>query len=516
MDNPRLIHIDWTSPGNDYLPLFPEQYPELAFLSGPDWEALHDDLATESPESVFDPLSGFLARHGYELWNADDGSDSYQLAIVKAGASADFEALIGSIANGADVPIDIRPERLGIEGARAAPKSPRKPRRKQPRFELIAETAYHREYGGLDLVRHTHRLVNFEENGDAFCHVADLTTFPFQLENDDAIQALLAQQHVLRALYTNGKTQYWTWTAPPEEGRAATAGQQIIAIDDFSQCQWRVVEGTAIGPDQLIYGEGIDDTAFVVLPSQTKNTRGRATALRRLCRIRDAVCTPIAEFEGSVAALLPLNRDEVIVSFTADETHFLLFDSTTGQQRRVEAVGEKMSHLFAVNEDEVGFVTRTTQTHAQVDYLREHVGHLNRLNLRDGSLRRAELSGLRNDYTYNPTLRRDQPLSKVKVASFDGFIVGRRGHDGWVVLNYLTTAPGKHDRAWFWNTATDEVVKITAKECPRLAPIFHHVPALGRYVADSSCRLDLLQPFEEIKASCPHGQLIWHEVKLTR
>lgn len=514
MDDGQLISIDWKSVGNDYLGFFPDTYPDLAFLKGDAWEALRDELATEMPESVFDPLSGFLARHGYELWNANDGSDMYHLAIVKAGKEADFTALIRAIVDDEGDPLDFEAERLGLEGARAALNAPRKKSRKQAQFDPLAETDYHNEYGGLDIGRNTHRIAEYEEDGQSYRGIANLSVFPFEIEDAQPIHTLLDQKHSFQALYTNGPIQYWTWQNQPEKGRNVPVIQQIIAIDDFASGQWRVVDGTAVGRDMFIYGEGCEDTLFAFLP--VRDAQGAIVQGRQsLCRIRDAACTAIANLSGSIASLIPLNRDEVAVSFSGDKSYLLLIDTTNGQQRRLWAGGDDMDDPFVINDDEIGFFTLASHPHAELDCFHEHTAYLNRLNIRNGNLQRAELTGLYNEFSHDPTVLRDQPRNKIKVRSFEGFINARRGHKDWVVLTYNTTYPGKYDRAWFWSTATDEVVKITAKECPRLEPfLFHYLPARDRYVADSSCRLDLLKPFDELQANCQRGKLIWEAVTL--
>jgi len=514
MDDEQLISIDWKSIGNDYLGFFPDTYPDLAFLKGDAWEALCDELATEMPESVFDPLSGLLARHGYELWNANDDSDAYHLAIVKTGEDPDFKARLLTIVDDDGEPFNFEAERLGLEGARAALNAPRKKSRKKVQFDPIAETDYHNEYGGLDIGRNTHRLVAYEEDGRGYRGIANLAVFPFEIEDAQPVYTLLDQKHSFHALYTNGPIQYWAWQNPPEKGRKVPVVRQIIAIDDFASSHWRVIDGTAVGRDTFIYGEGCEDTLFAFLP--VRDAQGAIIQEHQsLCRIRDTVCIPIADFACGIAALIPLNRDEVAVSFSGDKSYLLLIDTTNGQQRRLSAGGEDMDNPFVINDDEIGFITLASRNHAKLDCIDEITAYLNRLNIRNGSLQRAELTGLHNEFSQDLTGLRDQPLNKIKVRSFEGHINAGRGHEGWVVLTYLTTYPGKYDRAWFWNTATDEVVKITAKECPRLEPfLFHYLPARDRYVADSSCRLDLLRPFDELQANCPSGKLIWEAVVL--
>ena len=513
MDQDQLIFIDWKSVGDDYLGFFPGTYPQLKFFRGDAWEALCDELAYEMPESVFDPLSGYLAQHGYELWNANDGSDAYRLAVVKAGEGSGFEACCRAITDDDGEPAGMEPERLGLEGARRALQAPGKSRRKPIRFDPIAETDYHLEYGGVDLGRYTHRFVDYEEDGATYCGIADLSVFPFQFVDADAIHALREQKHDFYPLYTNGTVQYWTWQNPPRKGRKVPVIMQIIAVEAFDSGEWKIVEGTAVERNAHIYGEGIEDTVFVLLPA--RDAQGFVVPDReRLCRIRDVVCTPITEIVSDVSLLLPVSRDEVAVRHSSQDSHLTLFNTASGTQERVPLHGEHVSDIFVISNNEIGYITLSTRAHPGLDYIKEHTGYLNRLNIRNGSLRRAELTGLYNEYSYDPTMLRGKPIAKIKVRSFDGFINAHRGHGSWIVLNYRTSSSGKYDRAWFWNSATDEVVKITANECPRLEPNFYYLPSRDRYVGDSSCRLDLLKPFEELKAKCPGGQLVWELLSL--
>jgi hypothetical protein len=85
------------------------------------------------------------------------------------------------------------------------------------------------------------------------------------------------------------------------------------------------------------------------------------------------------------------------------------------------------------------------------------------------------------------------------VKSFEGFITAEKGHADWLVLNYISNNTGKHDLAWLWNTATDEILKIQEKDLPRIEPVISYIPAIDRYVADESCRTYLLVEFEEIQ-----------------
>lgn len=77
-----LVHIDWKTPGGEWLALLPPSYPHIPVLCGPAFEALLDELCNEMPEVCFDALATALAREGFDLWNLDAGGDDYRPVIV--------------------------------------------------------------------------------------------------------------------------------------------------------------------------------------------------------------------------------------------------------------------------------------------------------------------------------------------------------------------------------------------------------------------------------------------------
>ncbi|WVV48494.1 hypothetical protein THH46_05200 [Pseudomonas sp. NA13] len=77
-----LVHIDWKTPGSDLLGLLQHYYPDIGVFSGPEFEALLDELSNEMPEVCFEALAPVLAAQGYDLWNLDAGGDDYRPVIV--------------------------------------------------------------------------------------------------------------------------------------------------------------------------------------------------------------------------------------------------------------------------------------------------------------------------------------------------------------------------------------------------------------------------------------------------
>lgn len=178
----KIVSIDWKFVGRDYMGFFPDNYRELKFLFSQEWEDLCDEVANEMPENLFDQFSPFLAAYGYELWNLDDQSDSYNLCIV---ASTDVKQFIEFWSNH---PFDgegvyfYSPERLGVEAA-ATVKPVKESGLTEPKQKktLIAEVDHHLEYGGIRNRQLLQRqVIEYQADGETFYGVADLDLFPFE------------------------------------------------------------------------------------------------------------------------------------------------------------------------------------------------------------------------------------------------------------------------------------------------------------------------------------------------
>lgn len=514
-DDESIVMIDWKAVGNDYLAFFPEHYPDLPFLSGDAWEALCDDLAHEMVDTVFDALSGYLAEHGHELWNVDDSSDSYHLAIVKHENAADFERTWNTVCVEEGFSFDLSPERVGLAGAAAVASEPSaandSPSATKQRTTLIADTDWHCSYGGFDLGQTPVCLVDYETDEGEFRGLADFRCFPYEILDADAIDAIMDDKRLIDPIFNNEHVQYWAYEPPGDNKHRALRVQHIVRMLDVSTGVMNVIEGTKAPLDHFIESNGCDDTLFVTLPAYRNGTIN--THRKVLASIRGDTCTPLEEVDARMEGPLALSRDEVLLSKrNNDGTRVIVWNATTGQRREFPPLPFELRNAFSPATDEICFATETRSRHREADHIEERTGHLVRLNLADRRLRRAKLEGLYNEFRFDPSVLKDQPRPSITIRSFEGAIRPSRGHDGWMVLNYVTSHSGKFDLAWLWHPRTDEVIKIHQKDFPRLTPTLHYMPHLGRYLATDGCRVDLVVPFDDISRSRLHARLDWHDV----
>jgi hypothetical protein len=523
------VGIDWKFVGRDYLRFFPEKYPSLDFLSGAPFDALCDELAHEAAETCFEGISGFLGPFGYQLWNIDTGGDEYLLVIVADGAVDDFRAAVL-----ADCDADFVPECERLAPAAPPWIAPSKP---QPtssgkRKDIVAETDHHLSYGSLGVGTDLYKIIDFEdEDGSVLSSLVDVRTFPLAGVDAEGLFDLIEQKHHFSGVHTTDGGQYWRWEKPQKRQKLYTdrvfsiafaTGYQVLEIAEVANMVWR--DGayrSAWGIGNTLYLHTLyegdperfnSDAPVFGSPPTRENERAAVFAINGLTA-RHIVTMRCKD------SLVPVSETEILIFFcdnpdqTESHTRYALFDCVKGaavtQGRLPFALSARMDGVFPLNADEFAYVRLEVREHPTHPQLTEKVGWLVRFNARTGTWCEARLDGLHNDFVINMAILRNQAPDKHRVRSFDGFLELRPGHDGWCILNYQTAQSGKHDLAWFWNVANDEVLKIRQRDFPSRTPTFRYNSTRGRYIADDGCRLDLLIPFAEIYAMSDHDRLIW-------
>ncbi len=519
-----MISIDWKFVGRDYLGFFSEEYPDLDFLQGSAFSALSDAVANEAADTCFIGLSSFLAAHGYQLWNIDSGGDDYNLVLV---ADRDVDAFLAECAEDATEDFTPECERLAPDAPPWVAPPPSKA--KTAPKTLIAQSDYHLSYGGIGHGSAVLRVIDFEEDGETFKSLVDIRTFPLKgLEANDFFILIDEQQHGFSGLHTVDAGQYWRWEKPQKRQKlwsnhiislALVTGYQPVEIAEIPGMEWR--DGAWIG------SWGLGNTLYVHALHQGEEARFDAAApLIGPEPGQDNECAALFHVSGLTArhvaslrkhdVVVPLSETEVLIIQPEGEKcpDYVVFDCDTGvvtaSGRLPMALPSPADTLHRLSADEIVLVRTEVTSHLTHTQLAENVGWLVRFNVRTGEWAEAKLDGLYNDFTINMAFLRTQPPDRHRVRSFDGFVSFAGGHDGWCVLNYLTSQSGTHDLAWFWNTHTDEILKIRQNDFARRTPSFFYNAALGRYLADESCRLDLLIPFEEIAAGRQIDRLVWN------
>jgi len=134
-----------------------------------------------------------------------------------------------------------------------------------------------------------------------------------------------------------------------------------------------------------------------------------------------------------------------------------------------------------------------------------------RFDVVTGTCRCADMEGFGVQYNARP-LEIDGTVEKRKsMSAQESGIHVERGHGDWWVINYSENVLGVHTIAWFWNAATEEIVKISSKDIPRWLPNIVYVREMGRYLGLDHDGLIRLPEFETIRATNGGGLLTWSE-----
>lgn len=522
------VAFDWKAVGKDFLDLLPARYPDLAFLRGRTFDMLRSQLANESAESCFGALSGYLRAHDHQLWSVDTGGDAYRLHVVASTKAGAFAVARGG-ADGAGC------ERLAAD----APiwKASKAPKKKL--LPLIEATDWHRSYGGLyaGACEVRHALVPFENDTEAFDLLVDLSVFPPEERGAEGFYALIDQGHRFHPVHATAAGDYWEWEpAVVRKGVPRRRATTLVRISDYATPKLEDVEGSARSLHDRSDCTGWEDTLCVL-----RHTRQDAPWFDAAAPVLD-VLAPVGGGEEALVSLLCVDDGRL--------RHLASLSCGTGLQIRLlasdrllvlrsqpwtEAADGAMDYFLLDTRDAsliargqlphaaraVGasihpldrhaalYVREESHPHPTHAHLREKTGWLVHLDLSAGRWREAALAGLHNDWTENMALRRGEAPDRHRIRSFEGHVVFAPGHDDVVVLNYLTNFSGKHDAAWLWDRGNDQVTILRPTDFDGGTPVVRYLADLQRYVADDSCRLDLLVPYREMQASRPQTSLAW-------
>ena len=526
---PILISIDWKSQGRDYLDFFPDRYSDLTFWEGDDFGALLDDIAMVDVENAFEALSGFLALHGYELWNLDTGGDTYELFLLptKGRAKAKTSLVKDLAENGLTFPMD----RLGVGAAQRAlsAKATTKPKA-APKASIIDDSEYHGSYGSLGYATSPIQVMTFlDEDTDGEVHnLVNLDTWPI----DDVEQSagfwtdsrLWSVDHSKSAMLLYGTQKQTFW-----ESEVGDEMYQLLVVTDYEKPTVETWPGC--GPyDYRARGvwAGVADALFIYFGQETDvppksgflskikgafGLGGKADVQQGLFVAQGGTIRKVVDLPSNPTHILPINGDKVLVffgDFHAQSRSFGIVDVKTGVLSEItEYPRNDMSSPFLISQTEFGFIEVEEGPHPTHPNLFNSTGFLCRYDLTTMTSARAKLDGLLNRTTANMEYRKGQPPNKHVLERFEGTIEALKGHDDWFVLNYHSSHFGPTALTWLWNSANDEIIKITNKDFPREDPSLFYNPVLKRYFAQHLYRLDLLVPFEDIYNSREKTKLVW-------
>lgn len=491
----RCLVVDWKSPGREFLDLFADTYPDLAFLAGEAFKAMVDEQANESAEDCLPVLAAYLAQHDHALWNLDPHSDTFALAIV---AMADEEAFLAhwQEASG-DGGIGIEPERIDapddascgewlLQGERSA------------RPMLIAQTlAFDDTAPRLDsgLAFDLDQFTPDHEPA-ASLMLVDLQAWPPSATPALAMLAQFLASRRFAAVHSHGQEHWWVREAHAV-GKAKPR-RELLRVKSFEP--WvadMIQDGTDFPGREWPRVAAHGETVFVV---HAERTGARNWHYRVQCH-RDY--RGETWWEGNPApTMLALAEDRLLV-FEADGTTRLLASGQPAREIALPRGLQQAESPFAPAPDTLVCFTRVKAAHTEGTGCGEDRLRMHRVDLRTGHHQSVVLDAMVCERTLEAN------AGPFTYRSFGGFLRVHHGHGSWWILNYVSRLFGRKDHAWWWNSETDEVLRFGAHLLPRMEPTFVFHPGSGGYVAQTFSSLHRLVDFETLRPHLQPWSLHW-------
>lgn len=518
-DSSRHVHIDWKVGGDDWLVLLRDEFPEITQLQGDAFEALLDELAHEEVEVCLQALANHLHAYGYEVWNLDVGADDYRIALVPSGKRAAFEQYWKThqprdFEGGDAVEIELRrtepnefAEQERIDQAAEAQGKPHGAKRKK-KLDWLAEKK------GFSA---------------------------FQVDRFDVCDGRVLASRAGEPGEGGRVSEWWFWRMdlrqwPPTFELVQKIGQDdsmrlfpslAAAVGEATLWQWRNL-GEDDRSEQLRIRRDGEWASFG--PPEARHPSSSGSEESDLWhdgwfwRVR---CIGIDEARGWQISRTSATTTEVVYEGPEKPGHLHAFG--TG---RVLLMGESSYRIWEAGRmGEARPLPVSTRAPNAVVWLggneilyfdhfvrdvvppwwRDQVLRAWRFDVVTGTARCADMEGFGVQYNAHP-LEIDGTVRKRKsMSAQESGVHVERGHGDWWIINYNENVLGVRTIAWFWNAATDEVIKINSQDIPRLEPCIVYVPAMDRYLGLGLDGLIRLPEFETIRAANGGACLTWNE-----
>ncbi|MBA1378213.1 hypothetical protein [Pseudomonas brassicacearum] len=485
-----LVHIDWKTPGSDLLGLLQHYYPDVGVFAGPGFEALLDELFNEMPEVCFEALAAVLAGQGYDLWNLDAGGDDYRPVVFPSDQREAF-ARHWQSARGEPrfTPILIEPPKPA-----AVERKPAKPKRSK--LKWLQEV---HDYPGATYVheynyRNGWAAITEQDEDQWLCFLIDYNQWPpteqdmlehrtdgvdgadLQLIDADAERSLWKRQ-VVRGDYSADDRYQYEIRRGDEVEAFGPAGVQWSEFEQPS-----VVVGSEIFERQRIY---------------------EPEHLTRIWRITADRSEVIFE-DSDELTILPVGPGRLLF-MQHNGKRCWVWDQAAKQAVVAQPMPAEAYKLRAATAylggDEILLFSEGARQNVEHSGYQETVLLAWRFNFVTGAKSKATLDGFGSELRQDTRLLVTQPKQVITLRTFHGQLHVSRGHGDWWVWGYRANTFGTQTLAWFWNQRSNEVVKLSTKDIPRIKPEIRYVAAQDRYLAFEADFVARLPEFGEIVAA---------------
>ncbi|MCL6700268.1 hypothetical protein [Pseudomonas sp. T1.Ur] len=479
-----LVHIDWKTPGGEWLGLMQDAYPEV--FTGQAFEALLDELFNEMPEVCFEALAAVLAGQGYDLWNLDAGGDDYRPVVFPSDQREAFARHWQSPRG------EPRFTAALIEPPAVKARKPAKPKRSK--LKWLQEV---HDYPGPTYVheynyRNGWAAITEQDEDRWLCFLIDYHQWP------PAEQDMLEQRTDevdgadLRLIDANAQRSLWRRQVRRGDYSADDRFTYEIrrgdAIEDFGPAgqEWPAFEEPCVVVDEAIF------------------ERQRIYEPKHLTRIwRTTADSSEVIFEDSdELTILPVGGRRLLFMQHNGKRCWVWHQDTqqaiVAKPMPAEAYKLRAATAY-LGGDEVLLFSEGARQNVEHSGYQETVLLAWRFNFITGTKTQATLDGFGSELRQDTRLLVTQPKQVITLRTFHGQLHVSRGHGDWWVWGYRANTFGTQTLAWFWNQRSHEVVKLSTKDIPRIKPDIRYVAAQDRYLAFEADFVAKLPGFARIR-----------------
>ncbi|WP_445578025.1 hypothetical protein GKKCFE_03425 [Pseudomonas sp. E141] len=483
-----LVHIDWKTPGAELLGLLQHYYPDIGVFSGPEFEALLDELSNEMAEVCFEALAPVLARHGFDLWNLDAGGDDYRPVIVPADQREAFaQHWQGQSAEPRFTPRLIEPQK---------PAAPDRKSSKPKRSKLNWLQEVH-DYPGPTYVhdynyRNGWAAITEQEEDQWLCFLIDYNPWP--PAEQDMLEHRTDGVDGADLQLIDANTQRSLWRRRVKSG----------AYSSDDRYQYEIRQGDDIqsfGPAGMQWSEFEDPCVVVDSEIFERQRIYEPEHLTRIWRITADSSEVIFEYADELT-ILPIGPRRLLFMqhngprcwiWNQDPPH----QATAAKPMPADAYKLRAATAY-LGGDEVLLFSEGERQNLEHSGYQETVLLAWRFNFVTGATTKALLDGFGSDLRQDTRLLVTQPKQVITLRTFHGQLHVARGHGDWWVWNYRTNTFGTQTLAWFWNQCSSEVMKLSSKDIARVKPEIRYLAAQDRYLAFEAEFVARLPGFAEI------------------
>ncbi|SDT14715.1 hypothetical protein SAMN05216598_4153 [Pseudomonas asplenii] len=470
--DPRL-HVDWKIPGGELLALFQHYYPEISVFAGAQFETLLDELSNEMVEVCLEALAPLLAQQGYDLWNLDAEADDYRPVIIPIDQRKAFARYWQKARSEPRLTAAlIEPQQSTVPEVKKTPAKRRK-------LNWLAQV---HNYPGSTYVDENHyrngwASITEQDEESGLCLLIDYNPWPPTEQDMLEHRTDGADGADLQLIHASSECSLW-------KRRVKIGDRSGEDLFRYETCRGHVIQPFGIPGRDWPQFEG----ATLVMDWRIfeRQRLYEPESVTRIWRITEESSEVIFEHPNDVAILQIGPRRLLFMQYNGPSC-WIWDEDRPGQAMPARPMPAKGAQDWAsclyLGNDEVLLFDQGQRQNLEDSGWAEWVLEAWRFNFVTGRTAKAVLDGFGSEVRQQTQYFVTQPKRTITLRTFHGKVQACRGHGDWWVLNYQSNTFGTRTRAWFWNQSSNQVLKLSSRDIPRVEPTIRYLPAQDHYLA---------------------------------